>query len=376
MKHLTTQLIHGKKPTGSKGASVVSDLVLSTTFERNQSGQISEGQDIYTRSSNPNRRELEDKLALLENGSRALAFASGQAATLSIFHMLGGKHILIPDDMYYNGRALLERCFQQRDLSFSIVDMTDLEAVENAIQANTALIWIETPSNPMLKFTDISAITAIAKKYEILVACDNTWASPYHIQPFDFGVDMVMHSTTKYLGGHSDILGGCVILSNKSEYLASHIADFQILGGGVPSPFDCWLLNRSLATFTLRMPVHAANAMQLAQFLDKHELVNEVNYPGLTNNKYHEVATRHMQNGYGGMMSVLLNMEEDEIKERASNMKYFKHATSLGGVESLVEHRRSVEGEHSASPANLLRISVGIECIQDLIFDFDTFLAR
>ncbi len=376
MENLATQLIHGKKTNGKHGASVVSNLVLSTTFERNSNGELTDGQDIYTRSSNPNRRELEAKLATLENGSRAFAFASGQAATLSIFHTLGGKHLLIPDDMYYNGKALLEKCFQQRNLTFTVVDMTDATAVEAAITSDTAMIWIETPSNPMLKFTDISLIVGIAKQHGLLVACDNTWASPYHIQPFDFGVDVVMHSTTKYLGGHSDILGGCVVLSPAAAHLAAGIADFQILGGGVPSPFDCWLLNRSLATFMLRMPVHAANAMQLAEFLDQHPVVELVNYPGLKTNKYHEVASRHMKNGYGGMLSILLKMTETEIKQRASNMHYFKHATSLGGVESLVEHRRSVEGTHATSPANLLRISVGIEDIQDLTTDFDNFLTR
>lgn len=376
MKNLATQLIHGTDNHHIEQVSVVSDLVLSTTFERNESGDFAEGQDVYTRSSNPNRRELESKLALLENGTSAFAFSSGQAATLSIFHALGGQHIIIPDDMYYNGRVLLEQCFKHRNLTFSVVDMTDLAAVEAAIKPETSLIWIETPSNPLLKFTDITAVTSIAKRHNILTACDNTWATPFHIQPFKFGVDVVMHSTTKYLGGHSDVLGGCVILNESSEHLKGVIADFQKYGGGVPSPFDCWLLNRSLATFVLRMPVHAANAMKLATFFSEHDVVERVNYPGLETNIYHEVAKKHMQNGFSGMMSILLDMTESEIKKRASNMKYFKHATSLGGVESLVEHRRSVEGDNPTSPVNLLRISVGIENVQDLMDDFDKFLTR
>ncbi len=376
LKNLATQLVQGTDKPHENQTSVVSDLVLSTTFERNQNGDFAEGQDIYTRSSNPNRCELESKLALLENGTSAFAFSSGQAATLSVFHALGGKHIIIPDDMYYNGRNLLEQCFKHRDLTYSVVDMTDLEALEAAIKPETSLVWIETPSNPLLKFTDISAVTAIAKKHGLLTACDNTWATPYHIQPFQFGVDIIMHSTTKYLGGHSDILGGCVILNETSEYQKQAIADFQKYGGGVPAPFDCWLLNRSLSTFLLRMPVHASNAMKLANFLDKHEMVEHVNYPGLESNSYHEVAKKHMQNGFGGMMSILLKMEESEVKKRASSMKYFKHATSLGGVESLVEHRRSVEGNNPTSPPNLLRISVGIEAIQDLIDDFQQLLTR
>lgn len=374
MESLATQLVHGTDKQHANQSSVVSDMVLSTTFERNSSGDFSEGQDVYTRSSNPNRRELESKLALLEGGTSAFAFASGQAATLSIFHALGGKHIIIPDDMYFNGRALLEQCFVDRNLTFSVVDMTNLSVVEAAIKSETSLIWIEAPSNPLLKFTDISAVAAIAKKHGVLTACDNTWATPYHIQPFKFGVDIIMHSTTKYLGGHSDILGGCVILGESSENLKERIANFQKYGGGVPSPFDCWLLNRSLATYLLRMPVHASNAMKLATFLEGHPLVERVNYPGLETYMYYQVAQKYMQNGFGGMMSILVKLNEATIKKRASSMKYFKHATSLGGVESLVEHRRSVEGDNPTSPPNLLRISVGIEDIQDLIDDFGDFL--
>lgn len=374
MESLATQLVHGTDKQHANQSSVVSDMVLSTTFERNSSGDFSEGQDVYTRSSNPNRRELESKLALLEGGTSAFAFASGQAATLSIFHALGGKHIIIPDDMYFNGRALLEQYFVDRNLTFSVVDMTNLSVVEAAIKSETSLIWIEAPSNPLLKFTDISAVAAIAKKHGVLTACDNTWATPYHIQPFKFGVDIIMHSTTKYLGGHSDILGGCVILGESSENLKERIANFQKYGGGVPSPFDCWLLNRSLATYLLRMPVHASNAMKLATFLEGHPLVERVNYPGLETYMYYQVAQKYMQNGFGGMMSILVKLNEATIKKRASSMKYFKHATSLGGVESLVEHRRSVEGDNPTSPPNLLRISVGIEDIQDLIDDFGDFL--
>lgn len=373
---LSTNLIHGKKEITGISHAVVPDLTFSTTFERNEFGEIRDEQDVYSRTSNPNRRLLESKLATIENGVDSIAFSSGQAATMAIFHVAGGKHVIIPDDMYYNGKILLEECYAHRGLTFSVVDMTNLIEVENAISEKTALIWIETPSNPLLKITDIAAICKLAKKYHLLVACDNTWATPYHTQPFEFGVDIVMHSTTKYMGGHSDILGGCVILNEKSAHLTAPIRNFQKLGGGVPSPFDCWLLNRSLATFMLRMPVHAANAMQLATFLSKHPAILKVNYPGLVSNEYHEVAAKQTINGFGGMISVLVDKSEKEVMQLASSMRIFKHATSLGGVESLVEHRRSVEGTHAVSPNNLLRISVGIEDIQDLIEDFDEALTR
>jgi cystathionine gamma-synthase len=228
-----------------------------------------------------------------------------------------------------------------------------------------------------LKITNIQAVVKIAKAKNILVACDNTWATPFFTRPFEFGVDLVMHSTTKYFGGHSDILGGCIILPPDSQSkLGTTIRTYQSVGGAVPSPFDCWLLNRSLSTYAIRMPVHGQNAMKLATFLENHPKVDKVNYPGLTSNEYHKIAKKQMRDangvsGFGGMMSVLVKGGQKEAMELASKLKIFKHATSLGGVESLIEHRFSVEGLHSKSPENLLRISVGIENIVDLIADFE-----
>ncbi|MFN3488513.1 MAG: trans-sulfuration enzyme family protein [Emticicia sp.] len=365
---------HGDPTTGA----VVSPLILSTTFERAADGSIVEGRDIYTRASNPNRRALEEKLAALEGGSEAIAFASGQAATMSIFHSLGGNsHIILPDDIYYNTKVIIDNLYANFGLTCTAVDMTDLGAIKRAIRKNTKLIWIETPSNPSLKITDIQAVVKIAKAKNILVACDNTWATPFFTRPFELGVDLVMHSTTKYFGGHSDILGGVVILPPNSSQsdLASKIRTFQTVGGAVPSPFDCWLLSRSLSTYAIRMPVHAQNAMKLATFLEAQPQIEKVNYPGLKSNEYHKVAKKQMQGAdgvpcFGGMMSILVKGGQKEAMELASKLKLFKHATSLGGVESLIEHRFSVEGIHSTSPENLLRISVGIENIEDLIADF------
>ncbi|WP_435357256.1 trans-sulfuration enzyme family protein [Emticicia sp. SJ17W-69] len=368
---------HGDLTTGA----VVPPLILSTTFERAEDGSLVEGRDIYTRASNPNRRAVEEKLAALEGGSDAIAFASGQAATMSIFHTLGaGSHVILPDDIYYNTKVIIDNLYANFGLSCTEVDMTDLTAIKRAIKKNTKLIWIETPSNPSLKVTDIQAVVKIAKAKNIMVACDNTWATPFFTRPFDFGVDVVMHSTTKYFGGHSDILGGCVILPLDSQSeLGTKIRTYQSVGGAVPSPFDCWLLNRSLSTYAVRMPVHGYNAMKLATFLEKQAQIEKVNYPGLKSNKYYKIAKKQMRDvngiaGFGGMMSILVKGGENEALVLASKLNIFKHATSLGGVESLIEHRYSVEGPHSKSPENLLRISVGIENVADLIADFEQAL--
>lgn len=370
--HPSTHAIHGGNQDESAGA-VVSPIYLSTTFQRAEDGSFVEGRDIYTRASNPNRRQVETKLAQLEKGKDAVAFSSGQAATFAIFHSLGeGKHIIIPDDIYYNTRLLLTEVYQNWNIRFSVCDMTDIKAIQAAIQPDTALIWIETPSNPQLKVTDIQAISSLVQHTSILIACDNTWATPYCINPFDFGAHLVMHSTTKFLGGHSDFLGGVVITSDRTpEDIAVKIRQFQIIGGGVPSPFDCWLLNRSLSTFYARMPLHCTNALQLAQFLEQHPNVVKVNYPGLPTHESFSVSEKQMKGNFGGMLSILVKGTADNALAVASHLKIFKHATSLGGVESLIEHRQSVEGVHSVSPPNLLRISVGIEHIEDLIHDFE-----
>ncbi|MDZ7934397.1 MAG: PLP-dependent aspartate aminotransferase family protein [Emticicia sp.] len=376
---IETLTIHAGNHSDPTTGAVVPPINLSTTFERADDGSIVEGRDIYTRASNPNRRALEEKLAALEGGSEAIAFASGQAATMSIFHSLGGNsHVILPDDIYYNTKVIIDNLYANFGLTYTAVDMTNLGAIKRAIKKNTKLIWIETPSNPSLKITDILAVVKISKAKNILVACDNTWATSFFTRPFELGVDLVMHSTTKYFGGHSDILGGCVILpadSSQSD-LVNKIRTFQTVGGAVPSPFDCWLLSRSLSTYAIRMPVHAQNAMKLATFLEAQPQIEKVNYPGLKSNEYHKVAKKQMRNAdgvpcFGGMMSILVKGGQKEAMELASKLKIFKHATSLGGVESLIEHRYSVEGIHSTSPENLLRVSVGIENIVDLIADFE-----
>jgi cystathionine gamma-synthase len=375
-KHFSTSLIHGESSENSYGA-VVQPIINTTTFYRDEEGGFPNGRDIYTRSSNPNRSYLENKLALLESATAAVCFSSGQAASMSIFHALGaGSHVILPDDIYFGTKVLLEKLFNHWGTTFSEVDMTDLHQIVASIQENTSLIWIETPSNPLLKITDIESVVKIAKERNILTACDNTWATPFFCSPLLLGVDIVMHSTTKYLAGHSDVLGGVVLKSDQlSNDFFQKIRDFQTLGGAVPSPFDCWLLNRSLATFHVRMPLHAQNALELALKLKENPKVLKVFYPGLPSHPQHLLALKQMKNGFGGMLSILLDGNEAECLKIASKLRIFKHATSLGGVESLVDHRKTAEGIASKSPENLLRISVGLEYIQDLIEDFEQALA-
>lgn len=370
--HLATGAIHVGHSIDPATGAVVQPLITSTTFARDSEGHLVPGRDIYTRASNPNRRSLEEKLAWLEGGSEALAFSSGQAAAYAVFQSLGtGSHVLLPSDLYYNTKLLVEQVFSSWGLTYTSVDMTDLEATQAAILPNSRLIWIETPSNPQLRITSIPEIVQMAHEKGLYVVCDNTWATPYCCQPLSLGADLSMHSTTKYLGGHSDILGGVLIANDKTDVSWwQQLKQIQTLGGGVPSPFDCWLLQRSLCTFPIRMQAHCENAQLLAHFLEEHPAIEAVYYPGLVSHSSHSVAQKQMTRGFGGMLSVLVHGSEKEALAVAQRLQLFTHATSLGGVESLVEHRKSVEGIHSVSPDNLLRVSVGIECIDDLIFDW------
>ena len=372
--HPDTQAIHAGYRADDYYGAVAMPIILTTTFERGPDGSFVEGRDIYARSSNPNRRMLEEKLTALEGGQGAAAFSSGQAATMSIFHALGtGSHVLIPDDIYYGTRVLLEKLYGPWGASFTAVDMTDIDIVKAAIQINTRLIWIESPSNPSLKVTDIEAVVSLAGEKNILTGCDNTWASSFFCRPLSLGVDVVMHSSTKYFGGHSDLTGGCVIWGSNTA-LSQKIRDFQTLGGAVPSAFDSWLLFRSLATYPLRMKKHGENALRLAEYLESHPAIEKVHYPGLQSDRYHALASKQMQGGYGGMVSILVKGGAEEALRLASRLQLVCHATSLGGVESLVDHRQTAEGVHSVSPPNLLRISVGLEHIGDLIADFEQAL--
>ncbi|MBY0476129.1 MAG: aminotransferase class I/II-fold pyridoxal phosphate-dependent enzyme [Chitinophagaceae bacterium] len=369
----STRIIHEDNIKDSSGA-VMSPIILSTTFERGEDGVNFPSGFFYSRYDNPNRHSLESKLAKMEGGSSCVSFASGLAAATVVFQSLKtGDHIILPDDTYFSIRSILDTMFSGFGLTYTLVDMSDLNNLKAALQPNTKLIWMETPSNPLIKVTDIAAVTAIAKAHDYFTVADNTWATPFYTKPLELGVDIVLHSTTKYFGGHSDILGGALIFAADNDRY-EFIRACQKLGGAVPSPYDCWLLCRSLTTFTARMPIHTNNAMQLAQYLETHPKIERVLYPGLPSHPQHEIAKQQMKGGFGGMLSILVKGERAAALKLATDLRLFTHATSLGGVESLIEHRKSIEGPASATPDNLLRISVGIEHIKDLIEDFEQAL--
>jgi cystathionine gamma-synthase len=373
--HFDTLSVHAGHMEDQIG-SVMSPIHLTTTFERDEAGNIGGKGYIYTRWDNPNRRGLEIKLALLEGGEEAFAFPSGMAAAMTLTQTVlePETHVIIPDDCYHGIAHLIKSMLPRWKISYSEVDMTDTAAIERAIQKNTRLIIIETPSNPMLKITDIEMVCRIAKSKSILVACDNTWTTPLIQRPLEMGADLVFHSSTKFFGGHSDVLGGCIIVNKKND-LALRIREFQTVGGSVPSPFDCWLLNRSLSTLSLRLERQIKNAAAIALFLKTQHFIEQVYYPGLPEHPNHEIAKRQMNGLFGSMISIGMKGGEKTAIRFASSMKLFKHATSLGGVESLVEHRRSAEGNSPKTAANLLRLSVGIEYIDDLLEDLGSGLA-
>ena len=302
------------------------------------------------------------------------AFASGIGAISAVFQLLKvGDHVILPDDVYYAVNKLMEDVLKRWNLTYSMIDMSNIEDVENAIQQNTQLIWLESPSNPQLKISDIKSISKIAKKNNILTVVDNTWLTPVFQNPMKLGADIVVHSSTKYFGGHSDVLGGCVVLNDSK--LADDIKAIQRLSGAVPSPFDCWLIGRGIQTLHLRITKQTKNAFKLAKYLESHPKVLQVLYPGLKSHPQHKLAKKQQNKGYGAMVSILLNMTEEETYNISTKLKLFTSATSLGGVESLVEHRKSVEGPDSLTPNNLIRISVGIEHIDDLKADWEQALS-
>ena len=363
--HVQTIAVHGGDTHNEITNDVIQSIHLSTTFERKKDGSLNEYS--YTRSGNPNRLTVENKIASIEAAVMAVAFSSGLAAVNAIFEnvLVSGDHVIMPDDCYHGTRSLLDKFFKRRNITFEQTDMTEVSNIEKLINENTKLIWIETPSNPQLKIADIKAIVTLAKKHNIITACDNTFATPLLQKPLEMGVDFVMHSSTKFFSGHSDILGGIVCTNHQNE-MSNSIRDYQITAGAVPSPFDCWLLNRSLATFPLRFVTQCSTAFDIAVWLDTHTAIEKVFYPGLPSHKNHAVALQQMTNGFGSIISILVKGGKAEAMQFASKLIIFKHATSLGGVESLVEHRRSVEGDNPISPDNLIRISIGIEHIDDL----------
>lgn len=373
-----TRAIHaGQAPDPTTGA-IMTPLYLTSTYVQESPGHH-KGYE-YSRTSNPTRKAYEDCLASLESGTNGFAFASGCAATTTILHLLSsGDHVIAGDDLYGGTGRLFDKVFARQGITFTYVDMTDIKNVANAIRPNTKLFWLETPTNPLLRLFDVQAIVAEAKKIKALVVVDNTFMSPYFQRPLELGADMVMHSTTKYIGGHSDLVGGAVI-TNRAE-LAEKIAFLSNSMGAVSGPFDAFLAMRSLKTLSVRMRQHEKNAQAVAEYLDKHPKIEKVIYPGLRSHPQHELAKKQMH-GFGGMITIYIKGGIKEAKQFVEKVKVFSLAESLGGVESLVDH--PVIMTHASVPIerrrqlgiedNLVRLSVGIESLQDLIADLDSAL--
>jgi len=367
-----TLAIHaGQEPEAATGAVTV-PIFQTSTFAQEAVGK-DKGFD-YARTNNPTRKALETCLAALESGAWGLAFASGMAGEDAIAHLLNtGDHVVMGDDVYGGTYRLFKRIFERHGVAMTAVDMRDHPAVRRAIKrGKTKLLWIESPTNPMLKVIDIAAMAELAHKVKALAVVDNTFASPYLQQPLLLGADLVTHSTTKYLGGHSDVVGGAVV--GNSPDLHDRLKFIQNAAGGVPGPFDSWLVLRGAKTLAVRMERHSANGLAIAEWLAEHPKVKNVNYPGLATHPQHALARRQMRS-FGGMLSFELRSGgEAGAKRVAARTKIFALAESLGGVESLIEvplamTHGSVKGTKLAPPAGLIRLSVGIESVGDLIAD-------
>ncbi|HKE92920.1 MAG TPA: aminotransferase class I/II-fold pyridoxal phosphate-dependent enzyme [Povalibacter sp.] len=370
---LETLSVRVGRDVESVAGDVAPAIHMSTTFERDVDGQFSRGYS-YTRADNPGRRGLEQCIAALEGGKEATAFASGSAASLAVFSLLRpGDHVVAPIESYHGTAKQLRDIIGPMGVKYTFVDMKSVDNVRAALTPQTRLVWVETPSNPMLNLSDISAITAAAHERGALLCCDNTFATPVCQRPFEFGVDLVMHSSTKYFGGHSDVMGG-VVVSREGGSVPERLRDYQGTAGGVPSPFDCWLIRRSLTTLACRVRAQMATAGRIAEFLSRHPHVERTFYPGLPSHPGHALARAQMQGGFGAMLSFCVRGGQAEAFAVAGRLRYFMRATSLGGVESLVEHRASIEGPHTVTPQNLLRLSVGLEHVDDLIGDLDQAL--
>jgi cystathionine gamma-lyase len=374
-----TKAIHvGEEPNFKEGGSgdVVIPIHLASTFARREIDKPTDGFE-YSRTGNPTRHALEKRLATLENAKYGLAFASGLAAetTLLLSLLKKGDHVIAFDDIYGGTRRLFNQTLSNFGLKFTYVDARRVEKVERAIESNTRMIWLETPTNPLMKLCDIEAMSKIARKHNIITVVDNTFATPYFQNPLDLGADIALHSTTKYLGGHSDVVGGAVMLSNEEFY--NKLKFNQNAIGAVPSPFDCFLVLRGIKTLAVRMERHNSNALKVAEFLESHPKVKKVNYPGLKSHPQHALAKKQMM-GFGGMLSFDMRGKLADVKNFLKRVKIFALAESLGGVESLVEH--PVLMTHASIPKeereklgisdNLIRVSVGIEDVEDLIADF------
>ena len=376
-----TKVIHGGQHHEKVTGSVMPPVFQTSTF-----AQVSPGKPVgeyeYSRAANPTRTALEDALASIENGTRGLAFSSGLAATDSVMKLLKpGDEVIAMDDLYGGTYRMFARIYQDFGIKFHFVDMTDLAKLESLINANTKLVWVETPTNPLMKLADISEVAKITKKHNLLFAVDNTFATPYLQKPLDLGADIVMHSATKYLGGHSDVIAGALIVKDKDLGEKLHFAQFAT--GGTLGPMDSYLILRGIKTLHLRVQRHCENGQKVAEYLAAHPAVERVYYPGLTSHPNHEIAKKQMIGGFGGMVTFTFKSgkKEDAISF-LEKVRVFTLAESLGGVESLANHpalmtHASVPAEKRAEIGitdDMVRLSVGVEDIQDLLQDLEKAL--
>ena len=374
--HFKTLTIHaGQKPDATYGA-VMTPIYQTSTFAFR--GADNPPPFDYSRSGNPTRKALEDCIAALEGAAHGFVFGTGMAAETTFFAMYGpGDHLIVHDDLYGGTYRLLTKVIRQKGVAVDFVNLRDLDALRAAIRPETKCIWLETPTNPLMNLLDLKAIADIARPRGVLTACDNTFCSPYFQRPLEFGIDVVMHSTTKYLNGHSDVVGGALV-TNDGE-LAKQIYFLQNALGTCAGPMDCFLVLRGIKTLALRMEEHNRNAIEIARWLEAHPKVEVVLHPGLESHPQHALAKQRMK-GYGGTFSFKVKGDRDEAFRLVSNTKLFTLAISLGGVESLIEHPWTMT--HSSMPEdaraaagitqNLVRVSVGLEDVQDLIADFES----
>ncbi|MDG0970003.1 MAG: PLP-dependent aspartate aminotransferase family protein [Porticoccaceae bacterium] len=378
-----TKAIHaGQQPDPTTGA-IMTPIYASSTYVQ-QSPGVHQGYE-YSRSHNPTRKALEDCIAALENGSAGYAFASGMAATATVLELLdSGDHVIAMDDLYGGTYRLFENVRKRSaGLDFTFANLSDVDTLEASLKPNTKMIWVESPTNPLLKLVDLQAVSAFAKKHNLIAVCDNTFCSPYVQKPLDFGFDLVVHSATKYLNGHSDVVGGIVVCAPHRQDLVDRLFYLSNAIGSIMSPFDSFLVLRSLKTLAVRMERHCSSALAIAIFLEQHPAVQSVYYPGLLSHPHHELAKTQMQ-GFGGMISVVIKGGLVSATTFLESTQLFSLAESLGGVESLIEHPAIMT--HASVPPQirdqigiedgLVRLSVGMETLEDLIGDISNALAK
>ena len=381
-KGFDTRAIHAGQKNDPVTGAVMTPIYATSTYAQESPG-VHKGYE-YSRTSNPTRKALEDCIASLENGDKGFAFASGMAATSTILELLdSGDHVIASDDLYGGTYRLMEDVRKRTSsLDFSFVDFSKTSNILDAIRPNTKMLWLETPSNPLLKITDLDAVSSVVDNRDIIKVCDNTFSSPRIQQPLDFGFDIVMHSATKYIGGHSDVVAGLAVTSKERGDLSDRLAYLINASGGMTGPFDSFMLLRSLKTLSIRMEKHSENAQLVAEFLENHPLVSKIIYPGLESHPEHNIAKKQMRL-YGGMVTFVVAGGLSQAKKVLENLEVFTLAESLGGAESLAEHPAIMT--HASIPKEtrealgiddgLIRLSVGIETAEDLINDLKNALS-